>query len=167
MQSKLVVLVVLDGWGIAPPSPGNAISRAKLPNYQKFMKDYASCQLTASGTDVGLRENEPGNSEAGHENMGAGRTIIQDKMRIMDSIADSTFFRNAAFVEALNHARKRKARLHLMGLLSDDRSGHVDAQHLDALLLFCKQNNFRDVFLHLFTDGRDAPPQSAEKFLQR
>lgn len=166
-KRELVVLAVLDGWGVAPSGEGNAISLAKKPNYDKFIKNYPQSLLSASGRDVGLKENEPGNSEAGHENMGAGRTVKQDKIIILDAIHDGTFFKNAAFVEALNHARKNHSRVHLMGMLSDERSGHVEPEHIEALLLFFKKNSFNDVYLHLFTDGRDTPPKSAEKFLKR
>jgi 2,3-bisphosphoglycerate-independent phosphoglycerate mutase len=166
-KRKLVVMAVLDGWGIAPPGPGNAIELAKKPNIEKFVKSYPSSKLFASGTSVGLKENEPGNSEAGHENLGAGRVVLQDKVLILESIHDGTFFKNAAFVEALNHARERKSKVHLMGLLSDDRSGHMEPDHVEALLLFFKRNNFDQVYLHLFTDGRDTPPKSAETFLKR
>ncbi|MCL5435517.1 MAG: 2,3-bisphosphoglycerate-independent phosphoglycerate mutase [Patescibacteria group bacterium] len=166
-KRNLVVLAVLDGWGIAPAGPGNAISLAKKPYYDAFWKNYPHTELLASGTAVGLKENEPGNSEAGHENMGAGRTVKQDKVEILDSIRDGTFFKNAAFVEALAHVKKQHSRVHLMGLLSDDRSGHMEPEHMEALLVFFKKNNFTDVFLHLFTDGRDTPPKSAERFLKR
>ncbi|MDP2933059.1 MAG: 2,3-bisphosphoglycerate-independent phosphoglycerate mutase, partial [bacterium] len=166
-KRNLVVLAVLDGWGIAPPGRGNAIDFAKKPNYEEFLKVYPNSQLIASGSMVGLKEGEPGNSEAGHENLGAGRTVKQDKVAISDSIHDGTFFKNAAFIEALNHARKYKSRVHLMGLLSDERSGHVEPSHVEALLLFFKRNSFSDVYLHLFTDGRDTPPKSAETVLKR
>mgnify|MGYP001559301409 FL=1 len=122
----MVVLVVLDGWGVAPERPGNAIALANKPNYDKFLKNFPNSRLSASGVDVGLKDYEPGNSEAGHENMGAGRTVKQDKVFILESIHDGTFFKNAAFVEALNHVKKQKSRLHLMGMLSDERSGHVE-----------------------------------------
>ena len=163
----MVVLVVLDGWGVAPERPGNAIALANKPNYDKFLKNFPNSRLSASGVDVGLKDYEPGNSEAGHENMGAGRTVKQDKVFILESIHDGTFFKNAAFVEALNHVKKQKSRLHLMGMLSDERSGHVEPEHVEALLVFCKKNGISQVYLHLFTDGRDTPPKSAEIFLKR
>jgi len=166
-KRKLVVLAVLDGYGIAPSGPGNAIEFAKKPNIDRFMREYPSTLLTSHGKEVGLKDNEPGNSEAGHENMGAGRTVVQDKVEIINSIHDGTFFKNAALVEALNHAKKNKSKLHLMGLLSDERSGHADPEHLESLLVFLKKSKFRDVYLHLFTDGRDTPPRSAEIFLKR
>lgn len=165
--AKPVLLAVLDGWGIAPAGPGNAIALAKTPKYDALLKKYPNSKLTASGKDVGLKNGEPGNSEAGHENMGAGRTVLQDKVEILESIRNGTFFKNAAFTEALNHANKNKSAVHLMGLLSDERSGHSEPDHLEALLLFFKKNNFNRVYLHLFTDGRDTPPKSAEQFLKR
>lgn len=166
-KRNLIVLAVLDGWGIAPPGKGNVISLAKKPSYDSFLKDYPNSKLSASGTAVGLKDSEPGNSEAGHENLGAGRRIEQDKVMISASIHDGSFFKNAAFVEALGHARKNKGAVHLMGLLSDERSGHAEPEHIEALLLFFKQNKFERVYLHLFTDGRDTPPRSAQNFLKR
>ena len=166
-KRKLVVLAVLDGYGIAPAGPGNAIELAKKPNLDRFMREYPSTLLSSHGKEVGLKDKEPGNSEAGHENMGAGRTVVQDKIEIINSIHDGTFFKNAAFVEALNHARKNKSNIHLMGLLSNGRSGHSDPEHLEALLVFFKKSEFKNVYLHLFTDGRDTPPRSAEQFLHR
>lgn len=166
-KRKLVVLAVLDGYGIAPSGPGNAVEFAKKPNIDRFMREYPSTLLTSHGKEVGLKDNEPGNSEAGHENMGAGRIVVQDKVEITSSIHDGTFFKNAALVEALNHAKKNKSKVHLMGLLSDARSGHVDPEHLESLLVFFKKAQFSNVYLHLFTDGRDTPPKSAEVFLKR
>ncbi|MBI4054185.1 MAG: 2,3-bisphosphoglycerate-independent phosphoglycerate mutase [Candidatus Doudnabacteria bacterium] len=167
LARQLVVLAVLDGWGIAPAGPGNAISLAKKPNFDLLQKSFSASELLCSGQSVGLKEGEPGNSEAGHENMGAGRTVKQDKVYILDSIHDGTFFKNAAFIEALNHAKKNKSNIHLMGLLSDGRTGHTEPDHLEALLVFFKKYSFDRVFLHLFTDGRDTPQKSAKQFLQR
>jgi 2,3-bisphosphoglycerate-independent phosphoglycerate mutase len=115
--SKLVLLVVLDGWGIATGGPGNGLSQAETPNMNKFMASYPHTQLQASGEAVGLPRGEPGNTETGHLNLGAGRIVYQDLQRINMSIADGGFFKNQVLIEAIEHARKNNSNLHLMGLI--------------------------------------------------
>ncbi|CAN5323300.1 2,3-bisphosphoglycerate-independent phosphoglycerate mutase [soil metagenome] len=160
------VLLVLDGWGIAPPSEGNAIALAKPKNYNEFLANYPHAELLAAGESVGLPANEVGNTEVGHLNMGAGRVILQDLKRIDKSIEDGSFFENKSFYRALFHAQKNKSKLHLVGLLSSGQV-HSSAKHLYALLEFLKRNNAQNVFLHLFTDGRDAPPEEAASVFEK
>lgn len=152
------VLVVYDGWGLAPPSEGNGITRARTPNMDYYYTQYAHGELIASGESVGLPANEVGNSEVGHLTIGVGRVIYQSLKRINNSIEDNTFYSNAAFLAAIAHARKHQSKLHIMGLIG---SGHVHSSvhHLYALLKLCKQQDFPRVYLHLFTDGRDSPPK--------
>jgi 2,3-bisphosphoglycerate-independent phosphoglycerate mutase len=128
------ILMILDGWGIAKPSIGNAITLAKTPTYDFFMKNYPNTQLGAHGLSVGLPKYQDGNSEAGHMNIGAGRIVLQDDIYITRSINNETFFKNPAFKEALNHAKKYKSNIHLIGILSGDQSPHVDPKHISALL---------------------------------
>lgn len=155
-----VLLIILDGWGIAAGGPGNAISLAKLPFYNDLLLNYPHCELQASGEAVGLPRGEAGNTETGHLNLGAGSVVYQDLPRINLSIADGTFFKNPAFIGALDHARKYQSNFHLLGLVGS--SGvHSSIEHLLALLQFLKEQEFNKVFLHLFTDGRDSPPKSA------
>lgn len=158
------VLIILDGWGIAPPSAGNAITQANIPNFNKYMSSYPHGQLLASGESVGLPANEVGNTEVGHLNMGAGRLILQDLKKIDKAIQDGSFFENRSFFRLIKHAQDSHSRLHIMGLVSSGKV-HSSINHLNALLEFCKKTNLPDqigaknIFLHLFTDGRDAPPQ--------
>lgn len=158
---KPVVLLILDGWGIAPDSPGNAITLANTPNMDSLTSLYPHGQLLASGESVGLPANEVGNTEVGHINIGAGRIILQDLKRISKTIENETFFDNHAILSAINHAKTHSSKLHIAGLVG---TGHVHSSidHFWALLEFCRRQNFRSVAIHLFTDGRDTPPQEAK-----
>ncbi len=156
------VLVILDGWGIAPGSNSNPITLAHTPIFKKLWETYPSTTLAASGAAVGLPEGQEGNSEAGHLNLGAGRIVLQDAVWISNSIKDGTFFKNTAFLEASKSAHKNNASVHLIGLLSGYNSGHSQPDHLQALLEFFRDQGNKRVFLHLFTDGRDTPKFSAE-----
>lgn len=155
-----VVLIILDGWGIAPASEGNALSKANLPNFNKYWTVYPHTQLLAHGDSVGLPGGTPGNSEVGHLNIGAGRVVYQELPRISMSIADGTFIRNTAFLSAADHARQNNSSLHLVGLVGPGKV-HSSIEHLLGLLWFCKEQALKKVYLHLFTDGRDAPPFAA------
>jgi 2,3-bisphosphoglycerate-independent phosphoglycerate mutase len=162
---KPIALIVLDGWGIAPPGPGNAISLARLTNIPKYWNNYPHTELAASGTPVGLPEGEDGNTETGHINIGGGRVVYQDLPRINMSISDGSFFKNEAFLGAIRYAAQHHSDIHLLGLLSD--SGvHASREHLYALLTLMKQQGAQySVYLHLFTDGRDSPPTAGKRFL--
>ena len=161
------VLVILDGWGIAPAGPSNPISLAKLPNMDYFLKHYPNTQLIASGEKVGLKKGEDGNSEAGHLNIGAGRIVKQDQIMISEMIKNKSFFKNPALLEAVKHAHKYKSNIHVMGLLSNGQSAHSDPEHLYALLKFFKKQKFHRIYLHLFTDGRDSPPHAAARLVSK
>jgi 2,3-bisphosphoglycerate-independent phosphoglycerate mutase len=160
-----VVLLILDGWGIALPGPGNAITSAKKPNYDRLLRSCPHTILQASGSAVGLPKNQGGNSEAGHLNIGAGRVVKQDSVSISESIADGTFYKNAAFEVAIEHVKANRSRLHIMGLLSSGNSGHSNPGHLQALLQLTRQKKVPQVFLHLFTDGRDSHPRQGLKLI--
>ena len=166
MNPKFVILSVLDGWGISAPSAGNAISQANTINMNRYQAGYPHTQLQASGESVGLPRGEAGNTETGHLNLGAGRIIYQDLMRINMSIADGTFFTNHTLLEALDHANKNNSNLHIMGLIGAG-GVHSNLEHLFALLVFCSRNKFSRVFLHLFTDGRDSPPTAAKLYIEK
>lgn len=163
---KFVVLAVLDGWGIAPAGPGNAISQAATPNMDRFMVLYPHTSLNASGEAVGLPRGEPGNTETGHLNLGAGRIVYQDLARINMSIADGSFFTNPVILQAIEHTRMNNSNLHLMGLIGAG-GVHSNIEHLYALMQAAKRANFNRVFLHLFTDGRDSPPTSAKTYVSQ
>lgn len=162
-----VVLVVLDGWGLAPKGPGNAIALAKKPNLDRMIQEYPNTSLLAAGEAVGLKEGESGNSEAGHLNLGAGRLVWQEKIIVTRSIQNGSFFQNETLLGAIAHARRNRSALHLVGLLSDGQSGHSEPEHLEALLVLCKQQRAKRVNLHLFTDGRDSGPKTALELLRR
>src|SRR4030043_2305144 len=160
------VLIILDGWGIAPPSAGNAITQAKIPNFNKYMSTYPHGQLLASGESVGLPANEVGNTEVGHLNMGTGRVILQDLKRINLAIEKGYIYDNSALLKASSHVKKYKSRLHIMGLVSSG-SVHSSINHLYGLLQFCKKEEIPHVFIHMFTDGRDAPPNSSIEIAEK
>ena len=165
-NTPFVVLAIMDGWGIAPDGPGNAISQAKTPTLDGLTAAYPHTQLIASGEGVGLPKGEIGNTETGHLNIGAGHIVYQDLPRINMAIADGEFFKNKEFLEAINHARQNNSKLHLIGLIGAG-GVHANPEHLFALLQLASQNNFHDVFLHLITDGRDSAPTSALDYLGR
>ena len=160
-QIKPVVLVILDGWGIAPASPGNAITLASPENFNSYIATYPHAELLASGESVGLPAGEVGNTEVGHLNMGAGRIILQDLPKINKAIFEGSFFENKSFYHAAFHAQKNNSKVHLVGILSS-ANVHASAKHLYALLDFLKRTSAKNVYLHLFTDGRDAPPQDVK-----
>ncbi|TSC83758.1 MAG: 2,3-bisphosphoglycerate-independent phosphoglycerate mutase [Parcubacteria group bacterium Gr01-1014_13] len=165
MKYKPVVLVIMDGWGVAPSAEGNAITKAQTPNFVKFLKNYPTMTIHASGNEVGLLFGEMGNSEVGHLNIGAGRVYYQSCPRINQGIENGTFFTNPAFLSAINKVKTNKSKLHLVGLTS---SGNVHASnaHLYALLELCKKEKLtKNVFVHAILDGRDALYNSGKDFI--
>lgn len=163
---KQVVLIILDGWGIAPKSASNTISQAKLPFIDSLYRQYPYGKLQASGEYVGLPKGEDGNTETGHLNLGAGYVVNQDLQRINLAIADGSFFQNRAFLGAIDHARKYDSNLHILGLVGSG-GVHSNTEHLLALLQLIREQNYNKVFLHLVTDGRDSPPKSALLYLNK
>ncbi len=162
-----VVLIINDGWGVAPDNDGNAISRAKLPNYHEYLKDYPAMTLYASGNEVGLLFGEMGNSEVGHLNIGAGRVYYQTCPRIDKEISEGSFSSNKALQGAFEHARKNQSALHLVGLVSSGNV-HASQEHLYALLDLCRQEKFvKEVYIHVILDGRDAVYNSGKEFVTR
>lgn len=165
-KDKLIVLAILDGWGIAPHNRGNAITLAKTPNVDSLCKKYPNTQLFACGHFVGLPDMIEGNSEAGHLNLGAGRLVKQDAVFINESIKDGTFYKNPAFLEAIKHVKKFNSSLHLMGLLSNHGSAHSQPEHIFELLKIIHSHNIQNIYLHIFTDGRDSSPHSAYEYIE-
>ncbi len=167
---KPLVLIILDGWGLAPPGPGNAQSLAKLTHIPRYWISYPHTELSAAGEAVGLPAAEAGNTETGHINIGAGRIVYQDLPRINMSIADGSFFKNEAFLGAVQYAITHNSNLHIMGLIGAG-GVHSNHEHLYALLDMLKQQKGNGngqccrVFLHLFTDGRDSPPNAAPRYI--
>ncbi len=159
-----VVLVVMDGWGVAPPGPDNAVSIARTPVFDRLAAEYPYGVLDASGPAVGLPPGQMGNSEVGHLNIGAGRVVYQDLTRISLAIEDGSFFENRVLRQACAKAAGRRSRLHLMGLVSGG-GVHSDMGHLVACLDLAGREKVRDVVVHAFLDGRDTPPRSAKGYL--
>jgi 2,3-bisphosphoglycerate-independent phosphoglycerate mutase len=163
---KPVVLIILDGWGLAPNNQGNAIALAKTPTMDKLWAESPHAQLAASGDSVGLPKGEDGNTETGHLNIGAGRIVYQDLPRINQAIADGSFVHNPQFLAAINHTKQHNSALHLLGLVgSGGVHSHLD--HLFALIHTCKKHEATRVILHLITDGRDSPPTSGINFIHQ
>lgn len=163
-DKKQVILLVLDGWGLAPPNPGNAISNTKTPNINSLWASYPHTQLSASGEAVGLPRGEVGNTETGHLNIGAGRIVYQDLARINMSIADGSFFNLPSLVETAKHVNDHKSALHLVGLIGAG-GVHSNIEHLFALIQFAAKNQIQDVYIHAITDGRDSPPTSSRMYI--
>ncbi len=156
---KPIVLVVLDGWGISDKQKGNAIAAAKLPTIDKLNQFYPHIALQASGISVGIPWGEPGNSEVGHLTLGTGQTLYQNLPRITMSIQNGEFFKNVAFLGAIEHAKKNNSAVHIMGLLGKGGT-HSNVDHLYGLLELMRDQKFERVFIHVFTDGRDCAPTS-------
>ena len=159
-----LALVILDGWGLAPPGPGNAVAQADTPVFDELWERYPHTRLSASGRDVGLPDGQMGNSEVGHLNLGAGAVVKQDLARIDDAIADGSFFDNAALKAACATARDGTGRLHAMGLVSDG-GVHSGFDHLRALIELAAREHVPDLVIHAFTDGRDTLPESGAGFV--
>jgi 2,3-bisphosphoglycerate-independent phosphoglycerate mutase len=160
MDNSSVILCILDGWGISPDSSGNAITQANPETYNYLVQNYPFSQLLASGAAVGLPEGQDGNSETGHLNIGAGRVVFQDLSLINMAIADGSFFTNPALFDTVKHLNSFQSDLHLIGMIGN--SGvHSYMDHLYALLMFARKHSLQNVYLHLFTDGRDSPPDDA------
>ena len=165
---RRVSLIVLDGWGIGRPGPGNAIFLAKPKVFNYFWKNYPKSLLCASGSCVGLPSDQPGNSEAGHLNLGAGRIVEDDAVFISKSIKNKSFFRNGVFWEGIRHFKKHpSSKIHLMGLVTEGNSAHSSPEHWLAMLEFLKKTDVGKVYLHIFTDGRDSSQHGAITILYR
>jgi 2,3-bisphosphoglycerate-independent phosphoglycerate mutase len=163
---KPVALIILDGFGLREEKTCNAVALANKPNFDRYWAKYPHTTLTACGEAVGLPEGQMGNSEVGHLNIGAGRIVYQDLTRITKSIREGEFERNPTLLSAIQHARDNGTALHLYGLVSDGGvHSHID--HLFALLDLCRKENFREVYVHAFLDGRDVPPDSAKRYMSR
>ncbi len=165
-QKNPTLLVILDGYGTAPPGKGNAITLAKKPTIDRLFEMYPSTTLCATGNCVGLPDHKMSGSEAGHMNMGAGRVVPQDSKYITDSIKDGSFFMNPAMNGSVRHVKNNNSNLHVMGLMGNGDSPHSDPEHFRAVLKLAKKNNIKEVYCHLFTDGRDSYPKSALEHLK-
>ena len=163
VRTKKALLVIMDGWGWRDAVEANAVRLAKTPHVDRLWETYPHTLIQASGPWVGLPEGQMGNSEVGHLNLGAGRIVYQDIVRIDLAIRDGSFFSNRALAEAMDRLRTKGA-LHLIGLLSDG-GVHSHQQHLYALLSMAKARGVKDVFVHAILDGRDTAPHGGERYL--
>lgn len=163
-MKKPVVLMILDGWGISPPSAGNAITQAETPEMDALYDHYPHTTLVASGEAVGLPAGQQGNSEVGHLNLGAGRIVYQELTRINNAIAEQTFEQREAFVRVMENCLQRGSALHLMGLLSPG-GVHSHSDHLLALVHMAHDHHLERVYIHCFLDGRDVAPSSALEYI--
>lgn len=161
-MTRPVALIVLDGWGLAPAGPGNAVDLADTPNFDRFWETAPHTELQASGRAVGLPEGQIGNSEVGHMNLGAGRVVLQSLTYLQDQIETGAFFENDILNDTLDAAGE--GAVHIMGLVS--RGGvHSELEHIVALLELTVRRGAQPVYVHAFTDGRDTPPQSGKGYV--
>ncbi len=164
-MNKKVILTILDGWGLAEKTEFNAIENAKTPHFDKLIREYPNTRLKADGEAVGLPEGQFGTSEVNHMTIGAGRIIWQDLPKINKAIENGDFFRNEALLKVIQHVERNNSKLNLIGILSDG-GVHSHINHLFALLDLLEQRKFKQIIsIHVFTDGRDVAPKSAEKYL--
>lgn len=154
----------MDGWGAGPATPSNAIAASKTPFITSLYQKYPNALLKTSGEDVGLPEGQMGNSEVGHLNIGAGRVVYQDLVKINRSIRDGSFFQQPALLETIRYVKENGKRLHLIGLLSDG-GVHSHLDHLKALCTMAHGEKLQDVFIHGFMDGRDTDPKSGKGYI--
>lgn len=159
-----VALVIMDGWGNAPPGPGNAVALARTPTFDRLAQRAPHTELLACGREVGLPDGQMGNSEVGHLNLGAGRIVYQTLTRIDRAIEDGTFMANPALRAAVQHVKAQGGTLHLLGLVGPG-GVHAQESHLLAIVRLAKAQGVPDVAIHAFLDGRDTPPESARGFV--
>jgi 2,3-bisphosphoglycerate-independent phosphoglycerate mutase len=166
MSKKTITLLILDGFGHSSNHDHNAISHAITPNLDFLKSNYPNGLINASENHVGLPDGQMGNSEVGHINIGAGRVVYQDIQKINNSIKNNELQNNVTLKNSFNELKKNQGRLHLLGLLSDG-GVHSHYDHFEAFLKIAKDNGINDTFVHAFLDGRDTPPKSAKKYLDK
>jgi 2,3-bisphosphoglycerate-independent phosphoglycerate mutase len=169
LKNKPFVLIIRDGWGYNPnhaEDEYNAIKRAHTPVDDMLMAEYPNCLVHTCGEDVGLPDETMGNSEVGHQNIGAGRIVPQESVRLSRAIRDGSFFENKEFLNLIKFIKSHNGKMHIMGLCSDI-GVHSLLDHLYGLLELAKRNNVEEVFIHAFTDGRDSPPDSGAGYIQQ
>ena len=165
-MNKKVLLMILDGWGIATNKAVSAIDKAKTPFVNSLYGKYANSKLEASGLAVGLPAGQMGNSEVGHMNIGAGRVVYQDLVRVNKAIDDKELDQNSVLLDAFAYAKKNNKSVHYIGLVSDG-GGHSHVEHLKGLITIAKNNNIDNLFVHAFTDGRDTDPKGGLDYIKQ
>jgi 2,3-bisphosphoglycerate-independent phosphoglycerate mutase len=164
-MNKKVLLMILDGWGLAKNKAVSAIDKAKTPFVSSLYGKYANSKLEASGLAVGLPEGQMGNSEVGHMNIGAGRVVYQDLVRINKAVQEKELDSNPVLGDAFDYAKKNNKNIHLIGLVSDG-GVHSHIEHLKGLLSIANRKGVKNIFVHAFTDGRDTDPKSGLPFIK-
>lgn len=165
-MTKKAVLIILDGYGLAAPTAGNAIAQAKKPNLDRLFSQNPTCKLSASGLDVGLPQGQMGNSEVGHTNIGAGRVVFQILPKMSQEIENGKFFQNPVYIKAMEDAKANHKALHILGLMSTG-GVHSHLTHVFGILDMAKQRGVEKVFVHCFLDGRDVAPKSGAGFIKQ
>ena len=165
-MAQKVMLMILDGWGFAPNPEVSAVDLAHTPTIDNLYKNYAFAKLLTDGENVGLPEGQMGNSEVGHMNLGAGRIVYQDLVKISKAVQDKSIEKNPVLVNALEYAQNERKKVHLLGLLSDG-GVHAHLDHLEGLLEMTSKYNCPGVFVHGFTDGRDVDPKSGAGYIKK
>ena len=165
MQQQKAILIILDGWGIGDGSKSDAIAQAQTPNIDKLKQDYPHSQLYTSGEHVGLPDGQMGNSEVGHLNIGSGRIVYQDLVRINKAIQEDSMKDNSQIKKVLSYLKDSKKKLHLIGLVSDG-GVHSSAEHLYHLCDIAHKNEIDNVIIHAITDGRDTDPKSGLQYIK-
>ena len=166
MKKSTTALIILDGWGYSESPDSNAIMAANTPTWDKLWQTYPHTLISGSGTDVGLPDQQMGNSEVGHLNLGSGRVVYQDFSRISKAIEDGEFQQNKVICAAINKAADNQKALHIMGLLSDG-GVHSHIEHIKTVMQLAKKKGVTEVYLHAFLDGRDTPPRSAQQYIDQ
>ena len=166
MKKRPVVLIIMDGYGIAAASDSNAVSLANKPNLDRIFTEFDTKMLNASGDAVGLPEGQMGNSEVGHMNIGAGRVIRQSLSRIDYDIRTKEFLNNEAILNAINNCKENGKKFHILGLCSDGGI-HSHTSHIIAIANMAHDNGIEEVYYHAFMDGRDTSPTSGKGFLEK
>ena len=165
MLSKKIILLILDGWGYRKEVQHNAIALSDPKNFNYLWDTFPRTLLSASGEKVGLPKGQMGNSEVGHTNIGAGRVVYQDLLKINKAVDSGLIYKNKQFLDFLSTVKNRTGRLHLMGLLSDG-GVHSHINHLKELLGVAKKSGIKEVYIHAFMDGRDTPPNSGINYIK-
>lgn len=166
MTKQKVVLMILDGWGKGNGQKADVISNAKTPNYDKFIKNFPNSELLTDGENVGLPKGQMGNSEVGHLNIGAGRVVYQDLVKINKEIESGKFFQNPVLLKAFKYAKENDKQVHLLGLVSNG-GVHSTEDHLLAIVKLSDDLGLKKTFIHALTDGRDTDPKSGIGFLKK
>ena len=164
-ENKKVILCILDGWGIGDHSKSDAIFNGQTPNIDRITQKYPHSELLTSGEDVGLPEGQMGNSEVGHLNIGSGRVVFQDLVRINKAIEDNSITENPRIIEAFEYAKQNNKKIHFLGLVSDG-GVHSSEKHLYKLCDIAKSYGLEDVYIHAITDGRDCDPKSGLGYIE-